>query len=104
LARIRYQCFVYGVTDDNPSDTVKPEQLEANLQSVAEAAYEAISDEASGDSNEFSATISQTLKNLSENAENLQVSDRNIILMDFDLYYSELSQDLNEYLKETKRH
>lgn len=57
---------------DDPSDTVQPEQLEANLQSVAEAAFEAISGEAGSDSSEFSAAISQTLKHLSENAENLQ--------------------------------
>lgn len=57
---------------DNPSDTVQPEQLEANLQSVAEAALEAVSDEAGGDSSEFSAAIAQTLRNLSQNTENLQ--------------------------------
>ena len=78
LARIYEQCFVCGDTGDSPSDTLQPEQLEANLQSVAEAAFEAVSDEAGGDSSEFSAAISQTLKNLSENAENLQVSNRNV--------------------------
>lgn len=57
---------------DNPSDTVQPEQLEANLQSVAEGAFETVSDEAGGDSSEFSAAIAQTLRNLSENADNLQ--------------------------------
>jgi hypothetical protein len=83
LARIYEQCFVYDDTGDNPSDTVQPEQLEANLQSVAEAAFEAISDEAGSDSSEFSAAISQTLKHLAENAENLQVSNRNVNHMDF---------------------
>ena len=83
LARICEQCFVYGDTGDNPPDTVQPEQLQTNLQSVAEAALEAVSDEAGGDNGEFSAAISQTLKNLSENAENLQVSNRNVNHMFF---------------------
>lgn len=78
LVGIYEQCFVYGDTGDNPSDTVQPEQLEANLQSVAEAALEAVSDEAGGDSSEFSAAIAQTLRNLSQNTENLQVSNRNV--------------------------
>jgi hypothetical protein len=82
-------------TGDNPSGSGMPEQLEANLQSVAEAAFEAISDEASGENSEFSAAISQTLKNLSENAENLQVSSRNMNHMAFDFCHSKISQYFN---------
>jgi hypothetical protein len=83
---------VYGDTGDNPPDTVRPEQLEANLQSVAEAALEAISDEAGGESGEFSAAISQTLKHLSENAENLQVSNRNVNSVFFRYMYDAVTQ------------
>ncbi|XP_066991160.2 peroxisomal biogenesis factor 19 [Anabrus simplex] len=52
------------------AEGVSPDQLGANFQKIAEAAAKAISED-SGDA-DFSAAITQTLKNLSEGAENLQ--------------------------------
>lgn len=52
------------------SEGVSPDQLGANFQKIAEAAAKVMSED-SGDA-DFSAAISQTLKNLSEGAENLQ--------------------------------
>jgi hypothetical protein len=74
--------FVYGDTGGNSSETVTPDHLGANFQKIAEAAAQAITDEAGASDGEFASAISQTLKNLSEGAENLQVSNGNITNVD----------------------
>lgn len=56
----------------NSSDIVTPDHLGANFQKIAEAAAKAITDEPGASDGEFASAISQTLKNLSEGAENLQ--------------------------------
>lgn len=50
---------------------LRPEELSENFQKMAEAAAKALGDDNTG--GDFSAAISQTLRNLSEGAENLQV-------------------------------
>jgi hypothetical protein len=74
--------FMYGDTGGNSSDTATPDHLGANFQKIAEAAAKAITDEPGASDGEFASAISQTLKNLSEGAENLQVSDGTITNMD----------------------
>jgi cell division ATPase FtsA len=78
--------FIYGGAGTNSSDTLTSDQLGANFQKIAEATAKAITDEASvdGGGSDFAAAISQTLKNLSEGAENLQVSKRSVTYMDSD--------------------
>jgi cell division ATPase FtsA len=99
--------FVYDGTGSNPSD--EPDELGANLQKIAEATAKAITDEGSDDGggSEFAAAISQTLKNLSEGAENLQVSNINITYMDSDcpnlIQVPSYKDNHIKSLKETKR-
>lgn len=50
---------------------LRPEQLGENFQKIAQAAARAIGEEQSD--GDFTSAISQTLRNLSEGAENLQV-------------------------------
>jgi hypothetical protein len=75
--------LVHGDAGGNPSDTPTPDQLGANFQKIAEAAARAVTEEGGASDDEFSSAISQTLKNLSEGAENLQVSNGNIINMHY---------------------
>lgn len=55
---------------DESSDGV-PDNFHVDFKKMAEVAVKALEEEAEKD--EFSAAIAQTLKNLSENTENLQV-------------------------------
>jgi hypothetical protein len=74
---------VCGDAGGNSSDTPTPDHLGANFQKIAEAAARAITDEGGTCDDEFASAISQTLKNLSEGAENLQVSDGNVTNMHY---------------------
>lgn len=49
-----------------------PEQFSAQIQKMAEEANKVLNEHAKNP--EFSETIAQTLKNLSENADNLEVN------------------------------
>jgi hypothetical protein len=80
---IHVSALVCGDTGGNPSDTITPDQLGVDFQKIAEAATKVITDETGGGDTEFAAAISQTLKNLSEGAENLQVSNGNTTHLDF---------------------
>lgn len=64
------------------AETISPDQLGTNFQKLAEVAARAMTEEGGTDS-EFTAAISQTLRSLSEGAENLQnqFSDEDIASM-----------------------
>ncbi|KAK6633876.1 hypothetical protein RUM44_004483 [Polyplax serrata] len=67
----RFEQNIQALFSPGSDGTFSAEQLGENIQRLAEAATQTAGFDASPDT-EFSSIIAQTLKNLSENAENLQ--------------------------------
>ncbi|KAJ9595728.1 hypothetical protein L9F63_013091 [Diploptera punctata] len=69
-----FEHSMQAILSQGGNETITSDQLGANFQRFAEVAAKAMTEEG-GTENEFTAAISQTLKSLSEGAENLQVEE-----------------------------